>query len=416
VLAVGTRLDFTGEVRGQFARVSSSTGSGWVAAQYIGPRAPGGSSSGGGTRYTTDTVHLRTGPSTSYRSITYLPAGARLDLTGNEQNGFVKASTRWGTGWVYARYTGSSAPASTTTGYTNDRVNFRSGPGTGHGVIRALPVGTWLGLTGTTRSGFSQATVNGRTGWVATPYVSPVAPQYTGGTRYTTDSVNLRRGPSLGSGVIRVVPERTEIRFTGTVVNNYGKVATRYGDGWISIDYFSRTRPGAPSTGGSSLVRWPVRGGEWRVSQGYNGSSHQNRTSSWQYYYSFDLKRASGSTAWQPVYSPVSGRIRWIDESTGGLSIYMGDGLAFAMFHMRLDGGIREGMTLRQGQYLGVIAPAGEANNGGSPHLHISAWTTADEGNWSRRAQPFTGRFAISGTSFPSRGTRNDYLNYTFRP
>src|SRR5690606_5078404 len=60
VLAVGTRLDFTGEVRGQYARVIASAGSGWVAAQYIGPRNPLGGG-GGETRYTTDSVHLRAG-------------------------------------------------------------------------------------------------------------------------------------------------------------------------------------------------------------------------------------------------------------------------------------------------------------------------------------------------------------------
>jgi hypothetical protein len=65
---------------------------------------------------------------------------------------------------------------------------------------------------------------------------------------------------------------------------------------------------------------------------------------------------------------------------------------------------------------MGVIAPSGAKNNGGSPHLHITAWTTSDEGNWSRHAQPFTGRFAIEGSSFPFRGNRNDYLNYTFNP
>ena len=189
--------------------------------------------------------------------------------------------------------------------------------------------------------------------------------------------------PSTCAGVldpsysaIRVVPARTEIRFTGTVVNNFGKVATSFGDGWISIDYFRKTRPSSGGSSGSSLVKWPVRGGSWYVSQGYNGSSHQNESKYWQYYYAFDLKRTTGSTAWQPVYAPVDGRIRWIDESTGGMSIYMGDGLAFSMFHVLWADSIREGQTISQGQYLGVIAPAGVANSGSSAHIHITAWTT----------------------------------------
>jgi hypothetical protein len=94
----------------------------------------------------------------------------------------------------------------------------------------------------------------------------------------------------------------------------------------------------------------------------------------------------------------------------------MGDGLAFAMFHVYWAGSIREGQTVTQGQYLGVIAPAGAANNGGSPHLHITGWTTNDGGNWSRHAQPFVGRLTIEGVSFPATGDRNDYLNYRFTP
>jgi uncharacterized protein YgiM (DUF1202 family) len=413
ILPVGVRLDFTGDVQGSYAKVTSSYGNGWVAAQYIGPQAPSGASGGGGTRYTIDTVNLRTGPSTSYRSLAYLPVGVKLSLSGDSQNGFVKASTSYGTGWVYAQYIGSSAPASGGTGYTNDRVSLRTGPSSNYGRITTLSTGAKLTLTGSEQNGYSKVTTSAGTGWVASSYISSVAPQYTGGTRYTIDSVNLRRSPGLSGSVIRVVPSRTTITFTGTVVNNYGKVATSFGDGWISIDYFRKTRP---SSSAGSLVVWPVKGGEWYVSQGYNGSSHQNETKYWQYYYAFDLKRSSGSTAWQPVYAPVDGRIRWIDESTGGMSVYMGDGLAFAMFHVLWANNIREGQTIRQGQYLGVIAPAGVANSGSSAHIHITAWTTSDEGNWSRHAQPFTGRFAIEGSSFPSRGNRNDYLNYTFNP
>jgi murein DD-endopeptidase MepM/ murein hydrolase activator NlpD len=163
-------------------------------------------------------------------------------------------------------------------------------------------------------------------------------------------------------------------------------------------------------------VTWPVEGGEWYVSQGYNGSSHQNNTQYWQYYYSFDLKRSDGNTAGQPVYSAVSGTIRWIDESTGGMSIYMGNGLAYAYFHTRIDPSLQEGDTVTQGQYMGTIAPAGEAGSGSSAHLHITVWATEDEGNWSRNAIPFTGAVAIEGIAFPATGTGNDYRGYTFNP
>ena len=71
---------------------------------------------------------------------------------------------------------------------------------------------------------------------------------------------------------------------------------------------------------------------------------------------------------------------------------------------------------MTQGQYLGTIAPAGQFGAGSTPHLHITVWETADEGNWSRVAIPFTGRVAIADIEFPETGAGNDYRGYAFNP
>jgi murein DD-endopeptidase MepM/ murein hydrolase activator NlpD len=159
-----------------------------------------------------------------------------------------------------------------------------------------------------------------------------------------------------------------------------------------------------------------VQGGEWKISQGYNGSSHQNRSSLWQYQYSFDIVRSNDDTTGQSVYSPVNGTIRWFDESTGGVSIDMGDGLAFSIFHVDYDAGLQEGDPVSQGQYIGSIAGPGGGGNGGFPHLHMTVWETSDGGNWSRSAIPFTGVAAVSGIEFPDSGAGNDHRDYTFNP
>jgi len=416
-LGSGHELTLTGENRQGWLSVSTRSGRGYVYGAFLiegsGEVSVASSLRAAGTRYTLDRVHLRTGPGTGNRSITVLPVGVRLAFTGETQSTFAKVSSNFGSGWVSAQYIGPNAPTLSETAFTNDSVRLRIGPSTNRGIVRTLPVGIRLTLTGERMNGFARVRSDLGSGWVASAYISNSAPRSTAGTRYTTDSVNLRRGSSLGSSVIRVLPSRMSVRFTGSVQNGFGKVATSFGDGWISVNYLTSTKPAPPST---SLVTWPVSGGEWTISQGYNGSSHQNRTQYWQYYYSFDLKRTAGSTAWQPVYAPVDGRVRWIDEDTGGMSISMGDGLAFAMFHVLWDANIDEGDTIRTGQYLGMIAPAGRAGSGSSAHLHITVWTTSDEGNWSRRAHPFTGRFSIEGTDFPSTGARNDHRGYTFRP
>jgi len=192
-----------------------------------------------------------------------------------------------------------------------------------------------------------------------------------------------------------------------------------------------------PASANHSSIKWPVpSGATWYISQGYNtspadGWSHYNcdpntlkdqisQTHScsayYQYKFSFDIKRKDGNTAGQPVLSPVNGTIRWIDEAYGGMSINLGDGYAVAFFHANLVNGLAAGQTVTQGQLLGTVAPAGQAGNGGSPHIHITIWKTTDGGNWSRNAVPFTDDHKIDGMDFPHKGesVRNQYYGVEF--
>lgn len=174
----------------------------------------------------------------------------------------------------------------------------------------------------------------------------------------------------------------------------------------------------------TTMIRLPFRTGtSWMISQGYNtspvnGGTHWNcdpgtlrdRISQtapcragWQYQYSLDFRRPSGSSAGEPVISPVDGTIRWIDESTGGMSINLGNGYAVAFFHATLAPGLAEGQPVSMGQQLGAVAPPGAAANGGSPHIHLTVWQTDDGGNWSRNPRPFTGNLALDGYDLPAQ-------------
>lgn len=173
----------------------------------------------------------------------------------------------------------------------------------------------------------------------------------------------------------------------------------------------------APAPSGSGLISWPVSGGEWSILQGYNGSSHQNNGSLWQYRDSIDLVRSDGSTAGQTVYSPANGTVRWLDPTTGGISIDMGNGYAVAMFHADFYGSVTEGDTLSQGQAIGTISPTGSMQaNYGLAHLHIAVWATTDGGNWSRQSVPFEGQLAIDGLSLPNNGTGYQHTGLLITP
>lgn len=410
VLPVGAQLFLTGEHDGLFAKVTSAFGDGWVYNQVIGPvnpnptatvtpsatvtptvtsepqtPTPTETSDQTGTRYTLEPMHLRSGPSDDANSVVFMDSGVPMQLLGEEQSGFVRVSTVFGDGWVRAALIGETAPGSTPTP-----------PPTATTSPDVTPIVT------------------------ATPDVTPTETPGETVSRWTTESVNLRAGSSAGSASLGVIAAGTEVQYTGQAENGFSQVVTTLGTGWIATEYLSETAPVVTPTPtdepSGSLLSWPVQGGQWRVLQGYNGSSHQNRSSTWQYLYSLDLVRADGSTAGQPVYAPADGVVRWIDEVSGGGAIYLGNGQAFAWFHTIVDPSIQEGGTVRRGQLLGVLAPAGVAGAGSTPHLHISMWETDDEGNWSRRAVPFSGQYALNGAEFPSNGSGYQWTGFVFNP
>ena len=180
----------------------------------------------------------------------------------------------------------------------------------------------------------------------------------------------------------------------------------------------------------ASLIKVPVPAGTtMQVTQGYNtdpgqGGSHYDcaeypdsgcSVTTWNYKYSLDLVPTSGAAEGTTVLSPVSGTIRWIDTGYGGMSINLGNGWAVAYFHTLLAPGLAAGQAVTQGQYMGTIAPPGQAGNSGFAHIHVTVWETNDGGNWDRHAKPFAGTQALDGKDFAALGdaTHNQHRGET---
>ena len=179
-----------------------------------------------------------------------------------------------------------------------------------------------------------------------------------------------------------------------------------------------------PAAASAAAMKLPfASGAQWVIGQGYNtrapAGTHWNCDPAtlrdqptqkescrahYQYRYAFDFARADGATAGQAVLAPTDGTIRWIDLSTGGMSIDLGDGYAFAFFHTNVAAGLDAGQRVQRGQRLATVAAAGQAANGGWPHLHVALWRTNDGGNWSRVGVPFTDDHGFEGYDFPDLG------------
>lgn len=408
IIPQGRTITLTGNLNGEFAEIKFGDASGWVEAEFLledkaGTETPVPTPVDATSRTLSDDTNLRTAPDLESDIVAVLTAGETVNVTGDINGEFAKVTSTNGTGWVAAQFLLETVPSTVTPPVTVTAT--ATAVGTESPVSTPTPIGTETpGATETpsvtppanetpTQVVTETATVDVTT--TATVTVTP--------TQGPTEGMTETPDPTVTVPVetITIVPTQTspsQPTETPAMTPTAGAGET----------------PTAPA--GNSLVVWPIKGGSWTISQGYNGSSHQNNNDLWQYLYSFDIVPTNGEAAGQSVYSPVNGTIRWFDPSTGGISIDMGGGLAFAMFHMDVDGGLQVGDQLTQGQVVGTIAAPGGGGNGGFPHLHITAWSTSDGGNYSRQAIPFTGSVAISGKEFPADGSSQQYTGVEFTP
>ncbi|MGC4108447.1 MAG: SH3 domain-containing protein [Thermomicrobiales bacterium] len=453
VVPANTIVIFVGGVSGIYAEIKVNDVTGWVVAQYLLEGVDGAGAETPTTtvtpttapvlyRTTTAELNLRTSPDANADILAVIPQGTVVIYLDQTNGLYAQVKVNDATGWVVAEYLSESGVTPTTTVAPTGAVTETP-------VVTETPTGTVEPTTTTTPE-------------TVTPTETPAITEtvVTNPERVLTESVNLRAEPNSSAAIITVLDKGVTVNLTGRTSGLYSEITAGSSTGWVATQYLAEpgsitptstattatvsptgtattpaatqtpgtttpTSTAAPTVGptqepsipaGNSLIIWPVKGGEWEISQGYHGSSHQNNSSLWQYANSFDIVRTEGSTAGQPVYSPVNGTIRWFDPSTGGISIDMGGGYAFALFHMEVDPSLVVGQTLTQGQYIGTISQPGGGGNGGFPHLHLTVWATTDGGNWSRTAVPFVGQLAISGAEFPDTGASYEHTGYTFTP
>ncbi|MDQ3694909.1 MAG: SH3 domain-containing protein, partial [Chloroflexota bacterium] len=434
-----------------------------------------------GDAFATADLNLRAGPSADAAILMVIPSGAPVATTGEAGSGYLGVVYNGQTGWADGAFIGSGAPVPDTTmattadpasGFTGTEeitsaqpaaaapeaplvgdlaaapagagagvtvlANLRAGPSADDAILRVLPAGSQVTVTGEATNGYIPVWYNGTTGWLSTqaidgggqpattapPAAAPApAPTSATGARTALEPVNLRAEAAIAAEVIGVIPGGVALTPLAGPESGFYQVSYDGVTGWVSGAYLREDgaagaepsgayAPGPglePEAAAGGGLSWPVAGGNWTIMQGYNGSSHQDNSSTWQYYYSLDLVRANGDTAGQPVLAPAAGTVRWQDPSTGGISIDIGNGHAVAMFHVAVDPGLRDGTAVRPGQVIGHISGPGEAGFAGTPHLHFALWQTTDGGNWSRSSVPFAGAYAIAGQEFPDVGGANQH-------
>jgi len=101
----------------------------------------------------------------------------------------------------------------------------------------------------------------------STAFVSERAVAQEGATARTTDVLNMRSGPSLSSGVIRVLPYGTEVTVRGNEQAGFLPIRHAGSDGWASKEYLALSKP-ASTNGTAGTVTEPLN-----LRSGPSGSS-----------------------------------------------------------------------------------------------------------------------------------------------
>ena len=145
----------------------------------------------------------------------------------------------------------------------------------------------------------------------------------------------------------------------------------------------------------------------WSIVGGYNTGSHSGDDP-----HALDIVREDASTAGSSVRAPISGTISYVSSEC--LTINNGAGLAVLLCHLFPDAGLFRGLPVREGDFLGTVAPAYSASNGGLPHIHVAVHQTRGSG-LIQGTIPLIGAWALEGIALPWTGEFNAHAGTRFR-
>ncbi len=300
VIPAGQSVSVTGDTQSGFLPVTFRGVSGFAYADFLGSGGGSGSTPGSGSTSGTTggtnvlvSLNLRADASTDSQILDVMPAGATVQLLGEQRNGFVRVTYNGTQGWASGQFLGSGGSASdpadsdtdggATTGATGAAqsttdLNLRSGAGTSFAVIAVIPAGGQVQLAGSRQNNFAQVTYNGTQGWASLDFLttgggsgsSPAVPEDTdsgtesgaAGTATVNGSLNLRASASTSAQIIDVMPGGAQVQVLGPRQNGFAQVTYRGSQGWAFEQYLTigGTAP-APDAGSDPAPSTPPSSG-----------------------------------------------------------------------------------------------------------------------------------------------------------
>ena len=211
----------------------------------------------------TENVNFRTGPSTSYSSITVISKGSSIEVLSTSGN-WVNAKYNGKTGYIYKDYVSNSTSTSNsettqTTKYVNTTagLNVRTGPSTSYAKIATLSYGQSVNVLSTS-NGWSKINYNGSTGYVSSQYLQSTKPSSSSSSetsqtvKYvnTTSGLNMRTGPATSYAKITTIAYGQSVNVLSTS-NGWSKINYSGSTGYVSSQYLQSKKPSSSSSSNS---------------------------------------------------------------------------------------------------------------------------------------------------------------------
>lgn len=210
----GTELNTTGATKNGYAQIVYNNAIRWVTAKYLSNKTVTGPSTGGsksdssrdkakprplpdpsppkvvGSRYATTALLIRSAPTSSFKTITEVPTGTKLKITGRSMYGKAQVIYNGKARWVTAQYLSKTKPSTQPpdapskpklpavvgSRYATTELLIRTTSGSDYKVVDEVPTGTKLKITGKQQNGRAQIVYKKAARWVTAQYLSKSKP------------------------------------------------------------------------------------------------------------------------------------------------------------------------------------------------------------------------------------------------
>ncbi len=225
----------------------------------------------------TDSLNVRSGPSTSYSVLEKLKKGTKVSVI-SENNGWSKINYNGKEAYVSSRYLSSISPNNNndtskpesikeTKEVNTDSLNIRSGPGTNYSKIGTISKGSKVGVISES-NGWSKINYNGKEAYVSSKYLNSISPNNNNDTskpesvketkEVNTNSLNVRSGPGTNYSKLGSLSKGSKVEVISES-NGWSKINYNGKEAYVSSQYLSKVTINKPSTPETAP---PVVGGD----------------------------------------------------------------------------------------------------------------------------------------------------------